>query len=247
MNLIKRIVLIVIIFEMVFMVSLFPVSRAENENFTLTANKTTIDIDETIDVELDLSNGIQNQNQLTIIIKYDSAKLEIIPDTKDTDDSEILLENESLYNDIVLPEDGIVLGFVNDDSTVSLVYYTNSEENYLKTSAKLAKLRFKAIKSGTAKISFDTIEYAYESNEPTKITSNNELTIKINGNILKGDINGDRKVNGKDWNRLYEHINETKLLTEEEFKRADVNGDGKVNGKDWNRLYEHINETNPLF
>ena len=247
MNLIKRIVLIVIIFEMVFMVSLFPVSRAENENFTLTANKTTIDVDETIDVELNLSNGMQNQNQLTIIIKYDSAKLEIIPDTKDTDDSEILLENESLYNDIVMGGDGIILGFVNDDSTLSLVYYTNSAENYLKTGAKLAKLRFKAIKSGFAKISFDTIEYAYESNEPTQIIMNNDLTIKINGNIIKGDINGDGKVNGKDWNRLYEHINETKLLTKEEGERADVNNDGKVNGKDWNRLYEHINETNPLF
>ena len=65
--------------------------------------------------------------------------------------------------------------------------------------------------------------------------------------FLTGDTNGDGKVNGKDWNRLYEHINETNLLTEEELKCADVNNDGKVNGKDWNRLYEHINETNPLF
>ena len=72
----------------------------------------------------------------------------------------------------------------------------------------------------------------------------NDIEDKI---LQKGDINGDGKINGKDWNRLYEHINETNLLTEEELKRADVNGDGKVNGKDWNRLYEHINETNPLF
>ena len=74
------------------------------------------------------------------------------------------------------------------------------------------------------------------------------IPITINNNIKrKGDINEDGKVNGKDWNRLYEHINETKLFTEEEFNRADINGDGKVNGKDWNRLYEHINETNPLW
>ena len=72
----------------------------------------------------------------------------------------------------------------------------------------------------------------------------NDIEDKI---LQKGDINGDGKINGKDWNRLYEHINETNLLTEEEFERADVNNDGKVNGKDWNRLYEHINETNPLF
>ena len=64
---------------------------------------------------------------------------------------------------------------------------------------------------------------------------------------LIGDVNGDGKVNGKDWIRLYEHISETNELTGEELKRADVNGDGKVNGKDWIRLYEHINESNPLF
>ena len=46
---------------------------------------------------------------------------------------------------------------------------------------------------------------------------------------------------------MYEYINETSELTEEEFERADINEDGKVNGKDWNRLYEHINETNPLW
>ena len=69
----------------------------------------------------------------------------------------------------------------------------------------------------------------------------------MNVKSLQGDVNGDGKVNGKDWIRLYEHISETNELTGEELKRADVNDDGKVNGKDWIRLYEHINETNPLF
>ena len=63
---------------------------------------------------------------------------------------------------------------------------------------------------------------------------------------MQGDIDGNGKVNGKDWNMMYEYINETRELTEEEFNRADINGDGKVNGKDWNRLYEHITEVNPL-
>ena len=72
--------------------------------------------------------------------------------------------------------------------------------------------------------------------------------IAYNENLLpKGDVNGDSKFNIKDWNMMYEYINETRELTEEEFNRADINDDGKVNGKDWNRLYEHINETNPLW
>ena len=75
----------------------------------------------------------------------------------------------------------------------------------------------------------------------------NVLDVKHPIKGLIGDVNGDGKVNGKDWIRLYEHISETNELTGEELKRADVNGDGKVNGKDWIRLYEHINETNTLF
>ena len=62
-----------------------------------------------------------------------------------------------------------------------------------------------------------------------------------------GDINGDGKVNIKDWNRMYEYINETSEFSNEEFERGDVNGDGNVNIKDWNRMYEHITEVNPLW
>lgn len=63
----------------------------------------------------------------------------------------------------------------------------------------------------------------------------------------KGDVNGDGKINIKDWNRLYKYINGTSDLTSYELICADVNEDGKVNIKDWNRLYKHINGTNPLF
>ena len=65
--------------------------------------------------------------------------------------------------------------------------------------------------------------------------------------FVLGDINGDGKVNGKDWNMMYDYINETIELNDYQLLCGDVNEDGKVNGKDWNRLYEHINEINPLF
>ena len=64
---------------------------------------------------------------------------------------------------------------------------------------------------------------------------------------LLGDINGDGKVNMKDWGAVYAHVNETKLLTGYELKCAEVTGDGKVTMKDWNRIYAHVNETNPLW
>ena len=63
----------------------------------------------------------------------------------------------------------------------------------------------------------------------------------------KGDINRDKKVNIKDWNRMYEHISGKSKLNEKEFEAGDINGDEKVNIKDWNRLYEHISGINPLY
>lgn len=74
----------------------------------------------------------------------------------------------------------------------------------------------------------------------------NSSIIKIY-EILIGDINGDGKLNIKDWNKVYNHINETYTLTDKEFKRGDINKDGKVNIKDWNRMYDHITEVNPLW
>ena len=75
----------------------------------------------------------------------------------------------------------------------------------------------------------------------------NKPIVKISKKIKIGDLNDDGKVNGKDWNKMYDYINETAELTRYQLLCGDVNKDGKVNGKDWNRLYEHINETNPLF
>lgn len=64
---------------------------------------------------------------------------------------------------------------------------------------------------------------------------------------LLGDVTGDGKVNMKDWNSVYAHVNETALLTDYALKCSEVTGDGKVNMKDWNRIYEHVNETNLLW
>ena len=79
-----------------------------------------------------------------------------------------------------------------------------------------------------------------------KVQELSPFTIVYEKNCLNGDVNGDGKVNIKDWNRVYNHINETSILTDEEFERGDVNKDGKVNIKDWNRMYDHITEVNPL-
>lgn len=91
-----------------------------------------------------------------------------------------------------------------------------------------------------------TIKYRiYINNNYTDVYGENKLTI-VQDYIL-GDLNGDGKVNIKDWNIMYSHINETIPLTEEQLEYADLNNDGKVNIKDWNRMYGHITEVDPLW
>lgn len=60
---------------------------------------------------------------------------------------------------------------------------------------------------------------------------------------VTGDVNGDGKVNLKDWTILYDHINELVLLTDDAYQRADINTDGKVSMKDWSLLFQIISET----
>lgn len=59
-----------------------------------------------------------------------------------------------------------------------------------------------------------------------------------------GDVNNDGKINARDMQRLYTHLNGTNPL--DSTDAADVNRDGKVNARDMQRLYTHLNGTNPL-
>ncbi len=51
-------------------------------------------------------------------------------------------------------------------------------------------------------------------------------------NMLRGDTNGDGKINGRDLANIQMHILEIKSLTGHAFTGGDTNGDGKINGRD---------------
>ena len=75
-------------------------------------------------------------------------------------------------------------------------------------------------------------------------SSNVVQDVKIH---LKGDINGDGKVNTSDVNRANLHAKGKNILTGYEFACADVNGDGKVNTSDVNRLNLHSKKKSYLW
>ena len=57
---------------------------------------------------------------------------------------------------------------------------------------------------------------------------------------IKGDVNGDDKVDAKDATRIAQYITGTRPFTEIEKKLADVNGDGEVNAKDRTKIQQYI-------
>ena len=95
--------------------------------------------------------------------------------------------------------------------------------------------------------------YILEVSKEGHVTRTCEVTVGENSVTqdvkicLLGDVTGDGKVNTRDLNRLYAHVNGTNLLTGYEFVCGDVTGDGKINTRDLNRLYAHISETNLLW
>lgn len=64
---------------------------------------------------------------------------------------------------------------------------------------------------------------------------------------LKGDINGDGRVNTTDVGRANAHAKKTSLLTDYAFACADINGDGRVNTTDVGRANAHAKKTNLIW
>ena len=66
----------------------------------------------------------------------------------------------------------------------------------------------------------------------------------VNGSVtvssaIPGDINGDGKVNMKDYAQLQRYLNNWDVAIEE--SAADVNKDGKINMKDYALLQQYLN------
>ena len=92
-----------------------------------------------------------------------------------------------------------------------------------------------------------------------KVSKNNHITREytvVVGNSsviqdvkiqLKGDINGDGKVNTSDVGKANAHVKKVSTLTGYEFACADVNGDGKVNTSDVGKMNAHVKKTSQLW
>ena len=87
----------------------------------------------------------------------------------------------------------------------------------------------------------EAAETAFTAGQGTQVTA--ETVLEDDTTVyahwrLPGDINGDGKVNNKDWNLLMKYVKYNEGTVVE--INLDVTGDGKVNNKDWNLLLKFV-------
>ena len=148
---------------------------------------------------------------------------------------------------------GQVTSFMNDgDVTVSLFAAGSAQPQY--TVAVPA-----GEKSGGKYTAVYDIPEVSPGTYTMKVMKNNHVTREYTVTVgaenvtqdvkihLKGDINGDGKVNTSDVGKANSHAKGTSTLTGYEFACADVNGDGKVNTSDVGKINSHAKGTNKLW
>ena len=170
-----------------------------------------------------------------------------------------LLEETSLSQDIELtvqkqegeeePEQqtravgGIITSY-GQTSDAEVISILSDEEIVFQTEATEGTYTFASVLLGTYTLQVSKENHVTRTYDITVFDEDVTQDVKI---CLVGDVTGDGKVNTRDLNRVYAHVNGTNPLTGYEFDCGDVTGDGKINTRDLNRLYAHISETNPLW
>ena len=131
------------------------------------------------------------------------------------------------------------------DITLQLIPEGLSEPTYETTvKGNTVAYSFADVAEGAYTLKVSKANHVTREYELTVGTDNVTLDVKIH---LKGDINGDGKVNTTDVGRANAHAKKTNLLEGYALACADVSGDGKVNTTDVGRMNAHAKKTNLLW
>lgn len=118
------------------------------------------------------------------------------------------------------------------DSGFSFVDKSFENGNYL-----VATLTF----ASAEELSASDVKFSFVDGVVARIGQyENELVFEfVSTNTIAGDVNGDGRVNGKDYALLLQSLNGWDVTID--TTASDVNGDGRVNGKDYGLLLQYLN------
>ena len=136
-------------------------------------------------------------------------------------------------------------GSATDNVTVQLIASGESTAAYeTVVKGNSASYTFDAVAPGTYTMKVSKANHVTREYTVTVGAENVTQDVKIH---LKGDINGDGRVNTSDVGKANSHAKGTSTLTGYDFACADVNGDGRVNTSDVGKINSHAKGTNKLW
>lgn len=134
---------------------------------------------------------------------------------------------------------GTVTSFNSNTDTVTVqLFKRGSSTAAYSTSVKgnSARYTLSGIAAGTYTMKVSKKNHVTREYAITVGTQSVTQNVKIH---LKGDINGDGKVNTSDVGRANAHARGTSVLKGNEFICADINGDGRINTSDVGKINAH--------
>ena len=152
---------------------------------------------------------------------------------------------EAEYTSVMVSGSVTSFNDVNGDITLQLIPEGYSEAAYeTVVRGNIVEYKFSNVAAGT--YTLKVMKENHVTREYTVVVGNSSVIqdVKIH---LKGDINGDDKVNTSDVGKANAHVKKVSTLTGYEFAYADVNGDGKVNTSDVGKMNAHVKKTSMLW
>ncbi|AMC93201.1 hypothetical protein AOC36_04205 [Erysipelothrix larvae] len=173
------------------------------------------------DVEVDLTSvfGYISSNRITKLPKVTNYGTSV-PQTRIT-----LKSSEVNY--MISTGDGTSLNMRSSWTTNSRIM-TTIPDNAIVKSVGIAS-------NGWVKVEYNGLR-GYVSPDFVKQT---ESPIEVPTG-MKGDLNGDSKIDSRDMMAIYRHIIGTVTISANDFYKADINGDGKIDSRDMMAVYRHI-------
>jgi hypothetical protein len=141
---------------------------------------------------------------------------------------------------------GSVTSFGNADAVVTLSLFRTGEDTpaYTQT-ASVGTYSFDAVASGDYTLTVTKENHISRTYTLTVVSGENVLNVKI---CLRGDANGDGRINIGDVSKVYSHVKNTMLLIDDyALQCADVTENGALNIGDAGQIYGHVKGTKPLW
>lgn len=129
-------------------------------------------VGETVSVDVNFANGVENQKSLALAIGFDSTALELQADYVDPIDGPQLLSGMSLNGEIA-PAATVVMGTADSEGA----YLAFNSRLGIATSGRVATLKFKVLKGGSSDVIFKSIIYDDGTGVETEVTSTSKVTI----------------------------------------------------------------------